>query len=65
MQFNNYKEVILFDDSKKVIEYVAKQFQKDYHFSVSLVTCLVELRGQEEILRYKKINGKKKLNAAT
>tara|TARA_R110001592_G_scaffold234125_1_gene491741 strand:- start:101 stop:715 length:615 start_codon:yes stop_codon:yes gene_type:complete len=54
----NPSEVILFDDSKKVIQFVEKNFLA---FNVKLTTCLVEILGNEEILRFKKVKNKKKL----
>ena len=60
----DYKNIIIFDDSKKVIDYVTKKIEQEYDSSKLLTTCLVELCGQEEVLRYKKTNGKKKINEA-
>jgi|14BtaG_2_1085337.scaffolds.fasta_scaffold12950_4 hypothetical protein len=44
-------EVILFDDSKKVIHFVENNFSA---LNIKLTTCLVEISGNEEILRFKK-----------
>lgn len=48
---HNPSEVILFDDSKKVIHFVESNFSA---FNTRLTTCLVEIAGNEEILRFKK-----------
>jgi len=62
IDLNNCREVLLFDDSKKVIEHVREQFQQDHDSDILLTTCLVQLFCGEEILRYKSVNGKKKIN---
>tara|TARA_R100001440_G_C2468830_1_gene111288 strand:- start:1 stop:618 length:618 start_codon:yes stop_codon:yes gene_type:complete len=64
MELNNYREVLLFDDSRKVIDHVINKFEQDYDNNTVLTTCLVELHGHEEVLRYKNTHGKKKINKA-
>ena len=64
MDLGDYNSVTIFDDSRKVIDHVINKFEQDYDNNTVLTTCLVELHGHEEILRYKNTHGKKKINKA-
>tara|TARA_Y100000310_G_C20599642_1_gene772337 strand:- start:92 stop:694 length:603 start_codon:yes stop_codon:yes gene_type:complete len=57
---HNSNQIVLFDDSKKDLDYTSSKFQKDYNSTMSLIVCLVEIRGEEEVLKFKKITGEKK-----
>jgi len=50
------EEVIMFDDSRRVIECVQKNFVKKYK-DIKLSTCLVEHNNEEEVLRFCYFNG--------